>query len=403
MPLEEAQLRILNEVQQLGPQQIKAICGLGLIFASDIISENAVPDFDNSGMDGYAVIASDLTKASVENPVHLREIGQIPAGTCPEFELKSGTTARIMTGAPLPPGADAVVPIEEIETDGNGVIFVRAVSQGENIRPLGNDIFRGELLYKAGQIIYPPDIGVLISIGKNEIDVHRKPRIGVLSTGEEITGMANSRSRGKIYDTNRPTLLSFLDYYHFAVTDLNTVADDPDAIGEILHRVADLDVLITTGGVSAGDYDYIPRVVRKLGGEIIFHRVKIKPGMPFMFARLGKTFIFGLPGNPQAVVVGFYMFVLPALRKMSGFKGPLLLEKLFGIMAGTARNSGYRPHFLPAKMEKVLDKFYIHPSKKVSSGALSGYAGADCMVIIPQKSEVKKGDEVQYIPMYYSN
>ncbi len=400
IPLEEAQDLIIDSVSILEPIEVSVSESLGLVLAEDIQSSINIPDFDNSSVDGYAVIISDLNGASVDNPIELNEIGEIPAGSYPDFELTTGNTVRIMTGAPIPKGAEAVVIREAVETNGLKVIFKTCPSAGENIRPVGNDIRKKERLYKRGHTIHPPDIGVFSAIIKKKVAVYPKPKIGVLSTGAEITSDDIPPAKGKIKDTNRPTLISFLSYHNYPAEDLGMVIDDPEHLGEKLRKIVDLDVLITNGGVSAGDYDYIPRILEKLGGSIFFHRVRVKPGMPFMFGKLGKTFIFGLPGNPQSAIVGFHLFVLPALEKISGFGEPYFPNMYSGTLSEAVVNSSSRPLFLPARRESILEIVFIHPTGKTSSGALSGFSNADCIVIIPPKSKLHKGHQIQYFNLY---
>ena len=306
-PLEDAQRLLLSRCPPLHPRAVPLEDALGCVTSVAISAETSVPPFANSAMDGFAVRAADVRDA----PTQLKIVATIAAGATPDVELTRGEAARIMTGAPVPAGADAIVMVELTSTspDGDTVTVTEAVPPGNHIRDAGEDIAAGDEVFPAGTLLTPGHIGVLANLGLRKVPVQPRPRVGVLSTGDELVN-------GQIADSNRPTLLALCRESGFETVDLGTVGDDEAAIRTALDNgIEACDAVLTSGGVSAGDYDFVKKL---LDTEV---RVAIRPAKPLAFGTPDGTPVFGLPGNPVSAMVSFELFARPALRQMAGFTG----------------------------------------------------------------------------------
>jgi molybdenum cofactor synthesis domain-containing protein len=317
---EEAQAFVLDTLAVLTPDTLTLEDALGCVMAEELMARESVPGFINSSMDGFALRASDTVSGSVR----LRVIGSVLAGDATSPRIAAGEAMRIMTGAPLPEGADCVCMIEEaiVEPADDTVRIERTFAPGEFLRHPGEDIEIGQVLFSPGQELGAPGVGVLASQGFSSVLVHRRPRVGVLSTGNELSRSQGSLRGGEIRDTNRPLLLALLHESGFEPVDLGIVRDD---LGDITQRlrngVRDCDAVISTGGVSVGDVDHVKLVIGELGGESArWMQVAIRPGKPFAYGVVGeeRTPVFGLPGNPVSTRVSFELFVRPALRLLAG-------------------------------------------------------------------------------------
>lgn len=313
IPLEEAQAYVLERVAPLPPVQLSPDEALGAVAVAEVVAGEPVPPFANSSMDGYAVRAADTEDA----PVDLRIAGVIAAGASPTSRVSPGEAMRIMTGAPLPDGADAVVLVERTRATGDVVTIEMAVQPGTSVRETGSDVQPGDVVITPGTALTPAHLGVLASVGIEQVLVHRKPLVGVLSTGSELVTAGRLR-RGEIRDANRPTLLALVRDAGFAAVDLGTAPDDEAAIADVIERAAtSCDAVLATGGVSVGDLDYVKVVLDRIA-EARWMQVAIKPGKPFAFGTVGGVPVFGLPGNPVSAMVSFELFARPALRRMAG-------------------------------------------------------------------------------------
>lgn len=325
IPLEDAQAIVLLHVNRTGVVEIPVWQAAGLPLAEDAVADIDISPFANSAMDGYAVRSADLAQASGEAPVTLDVIGHEGAGHVFEGTIGAGETVRIMTGAPVPEGADAVVKYEVVEVlDGDGnegshVSFSAPAKVGENVRAAGEEAHAGDVVMHAGEVVAPAGAGLLASAGYANVRVHAAPRVGVISLGTELVAPGQLPARGQIRDSNSSALMAeALDagadpvFYGFA-------PDDERAIAELVHRAAqECDFVITSGGASAGDYDYVTALVRR-EGEVLFDRISLRPGKAITFGLLGGKPYLGLSGNPAAAYVGFEMLARPAIRKMRGF------------------------------------------------------------------------------------
>ncbi|MBW3537534.1 MAG: molybdopterin molybdotransferase MoeA, partial [Actinobacteria bacterium] len=322
IPLEEAQAFVLSHCQPRLSEDIALADSLGYVTSLGIFADSAVPPFANSAMDGFAVRAAD----TAEGPCRLKVVGTLPAGTAPTTEVGEGEAIRIMTGAPAPPGADAIVVIEdaEVESGGDIVRVVKRVEPGLHVRPAGQDLSPGQLVFPAGTELGAGHLGVLASLGIAELAAYPRPTVGVLSTGDELVDGPGDLEPGQIRDSNRHTLLALVRQSRLQAVDLGLVRDKEDDIAAAVERgVAECDVLVTSGGVSMGDLDHVKTVLDRLGGQSMrWMQVAIKPAHPLAFGVVSGKPVFGLPGNPVSAMVSFELFVLPALRQMMGHPFP---------------------------------------------------------------------------------
>ncbi len=322
VPLDEAQHFVQAKLSALSPIALPLDEALGCVAFEEMVAREAVPGFSNSAMDGYALRSVDTAEATVR----LRVVGSILTGEVPDVHLEQGQAVRIMTGAPIPDGADCVCKLEEVSVDSAGrvVQIDRVVSIGENVRHPGEDVAAGQVLLTPGSELGPVLVGLLASQGCTAVMVHPRPRVGVLSTGNELVDVSGPLEAGKIRDTNRPMLLATLRRAGFSSVDLGSVGDDATSIGEALRRgILECDAVISTGGVSVGDADFFKTALAELcGEEARSMQVAIRPGRPFAFGVAGprKTPVFGLAGNPVATLVGFELLVRPALRLLAGHR-----------------------------------------------------------------------------------
>ena len=390
-PLDEALALVLAEARPLaGVEEVPLADALGRTLAEDIIARVAVPYDDNSAMDGFALRAADSDKT-------LQVAQRIPAGSAGE-PLAPGTAARIFTGAPVPPGADAVVMQENSQVDGDGLRLTKPVSPGENIRPRGQDIAEGDRVMSAGRRLRAEDLGVIASVGQPRVSVRRRLVVAILSTGDELVepGATAALAPGQVYNSNRYTLTGLLSGHGFEVRDFGLVPDTPEDTRRLLSEAAaKADCVITTGGVSVGEEDHVRRQVENLG-ELQLWKLKVKPGKPLAFGRVGDTAFFGLPGNPAAVYVTFAMIVRPWLLRRQGALDeaplPLSARAAFDI-----DRAGSRLEFMRARVEMEQGELCarLHPNQ--SSGVLSSVSWANALVLVPPGVTVSAGDRVEVL------
>ncbi len=291
---------------------------LGMVLAETVASEEAIPPFANTAMDGFAVRAEDTIGASKDNPISLPVVETIPAGSVAEKPLGPGEAMRIMTGAPLPDGADAIIMVELTKPAGFDVDLLAEVPVGNHIRHAGDDIAKGAEILHPGTILGPGHLGVLASLGRQAVQAYRRPRVGIMSTGDELVEGPQPLKPGQIRDSNRIILLSMAKEAGFEPVDLGLIPDNEALIEEALRRgVASCDAVITSGGVSMGDFDYVKAVLTRVG-DFSWMQVAIKPAKPLVFGLLDDVPIFGLPGNPVSSMVSFELFARPGLRRMMG-------------------------------------------------------------------------------------
>ena len=405
IPVETALVTILGKMTPVEPELIPLTQGLGRILAEPVISRANVPPFPNSAMDGYAIIASDTAGASNQKPVILKVIGNVPAGASPSVKLTPGTVARIMTGAPVPAGTDAVVRFEEtseqipppepVELADHEIMIFKPVSMGDNVRPIGEDIKEGQTILRSGHRLRPQDIGVLAAVGQAEVLVHRRPRVAILATGDELVDLDSPIGPGKIRNSNEYTQAAMVQKYGGEPLMLGIARDTvADLTAKIRTGLAqEVDLFLTSAGVSVGDFDIVKNVLAE-EGEMQFWQVAIKPGKPLAFGLLNHTRngevahvpLIGLPGNPVAAMVAFEVFARPAILKLAG-QETLEKNKLRARLDEEVTNSGRR-HYMRGFV--YLGEAEYHVTTRGSgvqvqgSGILSSMVWANCLVVVPE-------------------
>jgi molybdopterin molybdotransferase len=345
LTVEEARVRILAAFSPLPATELRVADAAGMVPAADLFAPHPLPRFDNSAMDGYALRQADV----VEVPATLRVIGEVRAGEPGAIEVAAGTAARIMTGAPVPPGADAIVPIEEAhEVDGTVTVLV-APRERAHIRPAGDDVKEGDLLVPTGMELGAGELALLASVGLSPVTVHRRPVVAVLATGDELVAPETEPGPGQIRDSNSVALRALIEE---AGGEVRLVASVPDELAAVRAAVADAadgaDLVVSSGGVSVGRYDFVKQVVED-SGALDFWRVAMQPGKPVVSGRVGETPFLGLPGNPVSIHIGFEQFVRPALRKMRGCTD-LLRPTLTARLATRIEKRPGRLHFVRVRL-----------------------------------------------------
>jgi molybdopterin molybdotransferase len=390
-PLDEALELILADALRVDEiETVPLSAALGRVLAEDIPAAVPVPNHDNSAMDGYALRAA-------ESDQPLRVTQRVPAGHT-GTPVEPGTAARIFTGAPIPPGADAVVMQENCDIEGDTLRLQQAVRVGENIRPRGQDLEQGSVVIAAGRRLQAEDLGVLASVGCASVPVRRMLVVAILSTGDELVepGAADELLPGQVFNSNRYTLQGLLRNHGFEVADFGLIPDDPATTGELLEKAAAAaDCVITTGGVSVGEEDHVRSQVERLGSLKLW-KLRVKPGKPLAYGRIKGAGFFGLPGNPAAVYVTFAMLVRPWLLQCQGAvdEQPLALVARADFELGRA---GTRLEFLRSRvtMEQGELRARIHPNQ--SSGVLSSVSWANALALVPPGVTVARGDTIEVL------
>ena len=393
---EEARKKILRRTKVLPTLKKQILDSLDYVLAEDIRSGINIPPFDNSAMDGFAVRFADAREARRRHPVSLKIIDDIAAGKTSRKQVRRGEAIRIMTGAPLPRGADSVVMVENTVVDGDRVKVYVAVTKEENVRLAGEDIRKRERALRKGTLIRPQEMGILASLGKKEIRVIRRPKVAIISTGDELVSIDQPLAPGKIRDSNRYALNGQILKAGGEVVDLGIVPDDETKLIKTIKKAADqADVVLTTGGVSVGDYDLVKEILAKLG-QIHFWRVNMKPGKPLLFGSIEDKLLFGLPGNPVSSMVVFDQFVRPCLLKMAGRKR-LLRKRETAIIQEKMKKKFGRREFVRGKLSLEKGKYVAYLTGPQGSGILKSMSLADGLIILPEEKDgVKRGDEVSF-------
>ena len=396
IPVAEARARILADVACAAPEETLPIArGLGRVLAKDVHAPFDVPSAHNSAVDGYAVRAADLDPGS---RARLRVVGDLAAGTVYEGTIGPREALRIMTGAPMPRGADTVVPQELGEGAGDWV-DLRAVDPGSNVRSRGEDVRAGAVVLHAGAVLRPQDLGLVASLGFAEVEVHRRPRVALLSTGDEVVEPGQSRRPGQIYDANRFSLGGMVEEAGAEPLDLGIVPDVRERLRERLLRAAGAaDVVLTSGGVSVGDYDLVKSVLGDIG-SIDFWQVAMQPGRPLAVGRIAGTQFFGLPGNPVAAILCFHLFVRPALWKLGG-RTRLDPECVTATAVEPMRKRAGRREFKRGVLRFTDHGYEVSTTGPQGSGILSSMVAANCLILLEEaRGDVKAGERVLVEPI----
>ena len=400
IPLEAARARVLAGCQPLEPREVGLDDALGCVTAEPIVSTDDVPPFANTAMDGYAVRAADIAEASPDRPARLKLIGLLAAGAEPSYPVGPGEALQIMTGAPFPPGADTVAIVEVTATERDEVLVRAPARSGEHVRPAGEDIAAGQEVFPVGTPLSPGHLGVLASVGLEKVVVYGRARVGVLSTGDELVDGPGRLRPGQIRDSNRHTLLALLREGGFDSVDLGTARDDEAEIrGAIKRGVAGCDAVLTSGGVSMGDFDYVKRVLEELG-RIEWMQVAIRPAKPLAFGLVGGKPVFGLPGNPVSSMVSFELFARPGLRQMAGYPLDALDRPRIRAIADEplARRPDGKLHLTRVVACPRDDgRYHVRSSGGQASNMLRAMALANALALIPDGDGARAGDEVDVL------
>ena len=414
LTVEEALERVLGYVHVLEPEEKPLLQALGQVLAEDARSPLDVPPLPNTSMDGYAVQAASIAGARAESPVTLHVVGELAAGYVSDIEVKKGTALRIMTGAPIPKGADAVVPFEETDELerlrgaglGREIRIMRALPVGANIRPAGDDIRRGDLVLTRGTVLRPPEIGVLSSLGRASARVIRRPVVAVLATGDELVEPPEPLPPGKIYNSNTFSVAASVMKYGGIPKVLGIAQDNLASLEAKVREGMDADMVITSAGVSRGDYDIVKDVLAKQG-EIAFWTVRMKPAKPLAFGALTRTGPdgmvtkvphLGLPGNPVSAMVAFEEFARPAILKMLG-KTALAKPTVEAVLEEPIENTDGRRVYARAWVTRRDGRNSARLTGPQGSGVLTSMAKANGLAICPEDVAVKHAGEVVQVQM----
>ena len=397
LPVDTGRRLIIDAVSPIvGTEHIPLRDALGRVLAEGVVCPIDVPAHDNSAMDGYGLRGADL---AADGPTTLDIVGTALAGQPCAASVGPGQAVRIMTGARLPAGVDTVVMQEVTRTDGSRVTLAPGQRAGQNVRRAGEDLRAGQVALAAGRQIRPAELGLIASLGISEVAVRRRLRVAFFSTGDEVVTIGSAARDGQIYDSNRYTLFGMLTRLGVDVIDIGVVRDDPDAIETTLREAASVaDVVITSGGVSVGDADFTRDMMARLG-EVLFWKIAMKPGRPMAFGRIGRNggsaWLFGLPGNPVAVMVSFYQFVQPALLRLAGVD-PLPAMPVLRVPCATPlRKAAGRTEFLRGVLSSDGGAWQVRTTGAQGSGILSSMADANCFIVLgPQQTAVAAGEPV---------
>ncbi len=400
LSVDDAVARILSGIAPLGDERVPLLEALGRVLATRLVAEVSLPPFANSSMDGFAVRAGNLKHTTKEQPTTIRVVMDIPAGSSPERALETGQVARIMTGAPLPEGADAVVPVEATDQEWKAgenpalpevVTFYTSVKPGDYVRPVGEDIQAGQTVLEAGTLIRAQELGVLAALGQAEVVVKRRPRVAILSSGDELVGVDEPLTPGKIRDVNSYTLFGLISANGGEPLRIPTAHDTLDDVRRRFQEALDLkpDLILSSAGVSVGTFDVVRAVMDELG-KIDFWRVNLRPGKPLAYGALGGVPFFGLPGNPVSAMVTFDVFVRPTLLRLSG--RPEGVPTVEATLRETLTSDGRRS-YIRVKLSREGGQYVAEPTGTQSSGALMSMVLADGLLVIPEDvTEARAGE-----------
>ncbi len=386
----EALARVLEGAAPLPARALPLAEALGLVAADDVTAREALPPFTNAGMDGFAVRAADVAAAGDATPVRLRVTEDLPAGRLPEHAVAAGTASRIMTGAPVPAGADAVVPVESTETVGDTVLVRRPVPAGANVRPAGEDLVPGARVLARGDVLRPAEIGLLAVAGHAAVAVHPRPRLAIVTTGDELVAVGEEPAPGHIRDANVHLLRAQALAVGAQPVTFERVPDRRDAVMDVLQRAATAaDVVVTTGGISMGVYDCVKDALEALGAECRFWRVAQKPGKPLGLWRLHGCPVLGLPGNPVSAAVVMEEYVRPLLRRLLGHARLFRPEVEAALDSAWSRREGDdRLHLLRVHVRLEDGRRRARVSGPQGSGIVSSLAHANALAFLPPEVAV---------------
>jgi molybdopterin molybdotransferase len=395
--IEEARTRILAEAAPLAVEPRLLAEALGAVLAQEIVAPHSVPPFDNSAMDGFAVRAADTVDASAESPADLLLGETIPAGHIAAHSLGVGEVAKIMTGAPLPDGADAVVQSESTVEKGGRVLIMETAKLGKNIRRAGEDVVQGDRVLAAGSVLGPAEIGLIASMGFPTVQVHRKPRVAIISTGSELVEVDKPLGPGQIRNSNSYSLRAQCQQLGIEAATLGIVPDDYEATRRLVEQGLGYDVLLTSGGVSVGEFDFVKDVQDELGVQRKLWGVAMKPGKPLAFGVRNGTLVFGLPGNPVSAMVSFELFVRPALLRLMGYR-KTTRPPYRAIISEDVANSDGRVYVVRVRAWREDGTWHVSSTGAQGSGILRSMVGANGLAFVPGGPRgVRAGEGVEFL------
>lgn len=388
----EAKDIILSQCKETDEEEVFFSESLGRYVSKDIKSKLPVPLFDNSAMDGFAVRSCDLSKASKENPISLKIIDEVWAGKVPNPLTEPFTCMRIYTGAIIPDGADAVVRKEDVTVQEDIALFSQPIEAGTDIRKKGEEIKEGDTVIKRGYRITPPAIGLLSSLMIKKVNVFKKPKVLVIATGSELIDIDGDFSYGKIVNSNSYALISMISEYGAEPIYGGIVEDTKEKLAESFKLANQADIIITTGGVSVGEYDLVKDVFGSLGVNWLFWKVRMRPGHPVAFGVFKEKLFFALPGNPVSAMVTFDQFVLPAIKRMLGVEN-FERKRFFAIATDDIKKKADRTHFLRGRVYTKDETLFVDIFPNQSSAAISSMTNSNCYVILEEgNTRIKKGE-----------
>jgi molybdopterin molybdotransferase len=393
IPVDEAIRRILENLPPPAAECIDSRSAYGRVLAQSLTATSNIPPFSKSAVDGYAVRTEDL----VTIPAELRCAGESRAGSARGMRVRPGEAVAIMTGAPVPDGADAVQMIEKARrsADGSRVTILSEVRAGENVIPEGSEASTGKVVLESGRYVGPPEMAILAMLGIRHVSVFRKPGVALASTGDELVEADQTPGPGQIRNSNAPSVAAQLRQLGLDAEYLGIARDDKAEIRRVILEGLRRDVLILTGGVSVGAYDFVEEILVETGLEVIFSGVAVRPGKPTVFARRGDKIVFGLPGNPISTFVSFELFVRPALERICGFAAAGLF-RVQGRLSLGVKHKSERASFIPARLSWNREGWGIEPLPWKGSSDIIGFSRANGLLILPQdRKAIAEGEQVE--------
>ncbi len=401
--VEEALRLILELIPRMGKEHVQLLQSQGRVLAESIRAPRNIPPWNNSAMDGYAVRWQDIQTASHAHPTRLKVLADLPAGQVFKGDVGPREAVRIMTGAPVPPGADTVIPVEDTEKADAWVTIFANPAKGKNIRQAGEDVRSGQMALEEGTVLRPPHMGLLASFQRSAVYVYQQPRVAILSTGDELLEIDDPLEEGKIVNSNSYSLAAQVVECGGWPLQLGIARDRPEELKDKVQQGLVAEILLTSGGVSVGDYDLVKGMLQQLG-EMNFWKVSMRPGQPLAFGRVSGKPLFGLPGNPVSVMISFEQFVRPALLKMAGHRN-LFRPTLRAVLRESLEKKPGLIHFVRCRLMKEKGTLYASATGEQGSGILSSMVKAHGLIIFPQeKTLLRAGEEVNILlldPMFF--
>lgn len=403
-PVSEALNAVLSEIKPLKSELVHVKDCLNRVIFDDIVARYDTPMFDRSAMDGYAIRSEDSFGASVTDPVYLKITGRIEIGTIPDIEVKAGEAAQIMTGAALPKGTDAVIKVEDTREHGNNIEVIKPYPPRKNVSIRGEDVRQGEIILKQGHLLHPHDIGIIIASGHDQINVIRKPKVSIISTGSELIDPGERLEPGKIFDVNNATLSSLVSQFHSIPLFTRRVEDDRTELLKTLEKaIEQTDVIVFSGGSSVGEFDIIDEIILQKG-KLLVQGVAMRPGAPTLIGIIENKPVFGLPGSPVAAMISFDVFVRPTLQTLLGMTPYDPKPIIKAILKRSIPSEVGRRDFARVRIIKENGELYAELVRVRGSGIISTLVKADGIIEVPEEREgLSKGEvvNVKLLSQYY--